>query len=105
MDYRDTKFTITLSNRSDRLYAVTMTNGAITMLENDDELDGNILDLLQGAMGYYEEHGATGEELYQLMISNVRLHFNIEDMIPHDDTLKSMAENFGFSIIYPNGIH
>lgn len=95
MDYKNTRFTITLSNRSDRLYAVTMTNEANILLNNDDKMDAKILDLLQGA---------AGKELYQLISTNIILSFNVEDMIPHDDTLKEIVDKFGLKIVYPKGI-
>lgn len=104
MDYKNTRFTITLSNRSDRLYAVTMTNEANILLNNDDKMDAKILDLLQGALGYFEEQGAAGKELYQLISTNIILSFNVEDMIPHDDTLKEIVDKFGLKIVYPKGI-
>lgn len=104
MNPKDTKFIITLSSRIDRMYAVTMKNKDIVILDKDDEMDGNIVDLLQGAMGYFEEHGFKNDDLIQLMTSNVLLSFDIEDMLPHDPMLKHMAEGFGLRAIYYNGI-
>lgn len=105
MDYKNTRFTFTLSNRPDRFYAVTMTNGDLTIMDNDDELEGQIVDLIQGIIGYFEDHGASGDELIQLITNNVLLRFNIEDMLPHDPGLKKLVEAFGLRTIYPNGIN
>lgn len=106
-DYRKTMFTVTLSDRPDRLYAITMTNGNYVMTENDDTLEGQIQDLLQGMAGYFEEHGAVGDQLVQLIMNNVKLCFEVEDMIPHDPTLKHMVEVGGLSSrsYFLNGIN
>ena len=106
LDYRKTMFFITLSSRADRLYAFTMTNGSFVMAKEDDNLEANIVDLFQGILGYFEDHGAVGDELMNLLTSNVKLCFPLEDMIPHDPTLKELVECGGFTsrTFYPNGI-
>ena len=106
-DYRMTVFTVKESNIADRLYAITMTNGDRIITENDDTLECNIVELYQGFMGYFEDHGATGDELAALIMSNVRLCIDLEKMMAQDPTLKELVEVGGLSskAYYPNGIN
>lgn len=104
MNFRNTKFKIELSNRPNRLYAVTMTNGKRVLAYKDDKTGGDIVDITQGIVGFFRHCGAKEEEIYKLIHDNVRLHFNLEDMFPHDPKLKEIAENFGFASVYNNGL-
>jgi hypothetical protein len=104
MDFRKTKFKVELSNKPDRLYVLTMTNGKRVLQYKDDKVGGDIVDITQGIAGFFRRCGAQEDEVYKLIHDNVRLAFNLEDMFPHDPKLREIAENFGFAAVYDRGL-